>query len=220
MRLRGSLALWCVVLFSMAGPAQGAGGHFEVDDAYVLDPGRCQVEAWLTRSPALSLTALHLGSACRVGSLELGLSVDRSAAGNPTTVLASQVKWASGAWRDRGQIGVGAAIGLDTRNGRWLETVYVPMSWRIADAFWVHANLGVDRDRAGLHRRHGGSAEWAMGPGWILLAERVAIVGAHTTRIGIRFAATSFTNIDIGAARVGPDHAPAYVVGVNHEFGR
>ena len=56
--------------------ARAAGGHFDVDDATIVNPGRCQVEAWITRVPAEAATVFHVGPACRVGPVEIGLNFD------------------------------------------------------------------------------------------------------------------------------------------------
>src|SRR5947207_2801992 len=73
-----------------------AGGHFDVDDAGTVDPGQCLVEVWASRTgtrPALD--GQHLGPACRVGPVELGLNVDRfSRSGDRSQVFTGpQVKW-------------------------------------------------------------------------------------------------------------------------------
>ena len=78
-------SLLAAALSAALPPAWPAGGHFDVDDAAMVEPGRCQVETWWLRAPAAVTTLLHLGPACRVGPLELGLNLDRVAATGETT---------------------------------------------------------------------------------------------------------------------------------------
>ena len=62
---------------TIAADACAAGGHFDVDDATVLEPGHCQYEIWAARVPDSSASVFHLGPGCRVGPLELGVNFDR-----------------------------------------------------------------------------------------------------------------------------------------------
>lgn len=55
--------------------ASAMGGHFDVDDAAVLAPERCQVELWTVRGESARLA--HIGPACRVGALEVGVNFER-----------------------------------------------------------------------------------------------------------------------------------------------
>ncbi len=58
--------------------AHAAGGHHAVDDATILEPGQCQVETWADRERGSGRTLVHLGPACRIGPVELGLNLDRT----------------------------------------------------------------------------------------------------------------------------------------------
>ena len=58
--------------------SQAMGGHFDIDDAVVLDPGRCQVELWAAAARGAGPAAQHAGTACRVASIEVGLNLDRN----------------------------------------------------------------------------------------------------------------------------------------------
>src|SRR5262249_11293269 len=76
----------------VAGPALAMGGHFDVDDATVLAPGRCQVELWALHGENARLG--HVGPACRVGPVELGLVAERvSDDERHANIVGAQVKW-------------------------------------------------------------------------------------------------------------------------------
>ena len=80
----------------LASPAHAAGGHHSIDDATILDPGQCQVETWFERTRDGAARVWHLGPACRVGAVELGLNVDalRVSDGGRVDVAGIQAKWA------------------------------------------------------------------------------------------------------------------------------
>lgn len=147
--------------------AHAAGGHFDVDDAGVAEPGHCQYETWLTRAPSPSATLFRLGPACRVGPVELGLNFDRVAtAADTRSALGAQLKW-SAADPLLGTLGAGAvwSIAHDLKHGgRPTHVLYLPFTWTVSDRLAVNANLGADWDVAGARtRRIGVSASRASG---------------------------------------------------------
>lgn len=200
--------------------AHAAGGHFDVDDATVLDPGHCQYEAWLVRAPSASGTAAHLGPGCRVGPVEVGVNIDRvRLAGNNRTLLGPQLKWVVDPLVDKLSVGVAWSASCDlTNHGPVAQTAYVPVTWWVAEKFWLHANLGTDRDFAGTRwRRQGLSGEWAASDRFTVIGERVKIVGDWTSRLGGRVNLSSTLSVDLSAARNGPRGERVYVVGLNQE---
>jgi len=72
--MRRHVALILLWLFAVNARA---GGHFDVDDAFTLDPGQCQNETWYGRFGTEPVTDFHLGPACRVGPVELSANFDR-----------------------------------------------------------------------------------------------------------------------------------------------
>lgn len=206
-----------------ASAARAAGGHFDVDDAAVVEPGRCQYETWLVRAPAASATVFHLGPACRVGPLELGLNYDRASTPNGLrSSVGPQLKWivdplfgvfAAGlAWA--------AAHDLD-RGGRPAHTLYVPVTWTASDRLSVNANLGADWDFTGQRdRRVGLSAEFAVHEKLTVIAERIRVAGDWTSRLGARVMLGEVISIDLSVARTGPNAIRSYVIGLNHDFAR
>ena len=68
--------------------AQAAGGHHAVDDAEIVEPGRCELEGWHERSSG-SGRLLHTEVACRVEPVELaGIAEPQRESGESTTVYA------------------------------------------------------------------------------------------------------------------------------------
>jgi hypothetical protein len=207
----------------LAAPSQAAGGHFDVDDATVLDPGHCQYEAWVARAPSASATLAHLGPGCRVGPVELGVNVDRLALDDHgRTLLGPQLKWVVDPIVGKLSTGIAWSASYDSTNhGRPTQTLYAPFTWWAAEALWLHANLGVDRDSAGTRwRRQGVSVEWAANDKLSVIAERVKILGDWTARLGGRFNVSGTLSIDLSVARFGPRGERVYVIGLNQEFVR
>jgi len=204
-------------------PAHAAGGHFDVDDATVLDPGHCQYETWVVRAPAAGATVAHIGPGCRVGPVEVGVNLDRwSVAGNSRTLLGPQLKWVVDPLAGKLSAGLAWSAFYDlTNHGRPAQTLYAPFTWWAAEKLWVHANIGLDRDAEGTRwRRQGLSGEWAASDKFTLIAERVKIVGDWTSRFGGRFNVSETLSVDLSAARFGPRGERVYVIGVNQEFAR
>lgn len=209
-------------LASMAA-ARAAGGHFDVDDAAVLQPGRCQYEVWVTRTLVASTTLLHGGSACRVGPVELGLSDDRvSTATDMHNLFGSQLKWAANTLD--GKLGVGLVwiVGRDlTAGGRPAHTLFVPFTWAAAETLAFNVNLGADRDPDHVRtRRLGLSGEWIAHKQLTVVAERLTYGGAWTSRLGARWSVGGATSVDLSAARIGAAATHGYSIGLNHEFAR
>jgi len=217
---------WTVSLWLAAATAQ-AGGHFDVDDAGTLDPGQCQYEFWGTRVRSEHSTAWHLGPACRVGPLELGLNIDRiSVPGDTVHALGPQLKWTFLGQAPEARWSAAVSMGLlsqqPRRGGRSGGQFVVPMTWRATDSLMVHANLGADwATGSGARTGRGGLAgEWALNDTVSLIAERNRAFGLWTSRVGARVSITPLISIDLSAARTGPSGVRSFSVGLNHEFGR
>ncbi|OUM01822.1 hypothetical protein A8M77_14150 [Variovorax sp. JS1663] len=215
------LPLW------LAAASAQAGGHFDVDDAGTLDPGRCQYEFWGQRARSLQTTLWHLGPACRVGPVELGLNIDRiSVAGEHTYVFGPQVKWTflgqAPEARWSAALSLSASGARPRHGGRTGGQFVMPVSWRATDSLTVHANLGTDwAVGTGLRTGRGGLAgEWALNSTVSLIGERNRAFGLWTSRVGTRFSITPMISIDLSVARTGPEGIRTVTVGLNHEFGR
>lgn len=208
------------LVLALAGSAAPAmGGHFDVDDASVLAPGRCQVELWTLQGE--SLRSAHLGPACRVGPLEVGGILERlSGSGLADRIAGAQLK-AVTSWLPDVNVGLVAAASRDTTKGVNLLTAYVPLTWSLGSALQVDANLGVDRlGERGRTRRAGIAGEWALDHRFTLLAERFSALDLTLTRCGVRFALGEQASLDLSAARVSNTGNRLWGLGLNFEFGR
>lgn len=207
-----------------------AGGHFDVDDAGMLDPGQCQYEAWGSRTGKDPAThGLHVGPACRVGPIEIGLGVDRFATRGEraATYVGPQLKWTFyGQGADARLVAaLSAGATFDTaRGGRAGGQLLVPVTWRALDSLQLHANLGADWSTGtGARTLRGGmQAEWAVGERISLIVERNRAYDLWTSRIGARFSLTPLISIAVSAARFGPGdrRTHAFVIGLNCEWSR
>lgn len=162
-----------------AAAARAAGGHFDVDDAVIVDPGRCQGEIWLNRAAGIPPTSFHLGPNCRVGALELGLNCDRvSTLIEQRGTLGPQVKYVVdpvfGPLSLPVSVGIAWIAAVDLkRGGRPAHTVYLPMTWVASERLALDANLGADWVVDGARsRRTGVSAEFVAHEKLTLVADR------------------------------------------------
>jgi len=224
-RLRPQPAWLPAAACLLASAAPQAAGHFDVDDAGMLDPGQCQYEAWWGRTGTEPVNGLHIGPSCRVGPVELGLSADRlSAQGVRSVIAGPQLKWNfHGPAADAplsAALSLGAVFDL-RRGGRAGGQLVLPVTWRLADSLQVHANLGADwATGTGARTPRGGlAAEWALDDKVSLIAERSRASGVWTSRVGGRFSLTPLVSVDVSASRTGPGGVRGFVVGLNHEFG-
>ncbi len=219
-------ALACCLLFVAEA---GAAGHFDVDDAGTLDAGQCLVETWAgrLRSPA-DLNFQHLGGACGIGPVELGLNIDRSSApGTGADVFAGpQIKW--NFWGRGPEATWSAAMALastfDLRHGgRAGGQVLLPLSWRASDHVNVLVNVGADwaTGSGTAYARGGAAVEWAFSEHLTLIAERNRAYDLWTSRLGARITVAPLTTIEVSASRSGRSsdaRLRSVVVGLNREF--
>ncbi|MFM9880516.1 MAG: hypothetical protein ACKVOO_08945 [Burkholderiaceae bacterium] len=215
-RLLISLGLMGCAVF-----ANAAGGHFDVDDAGLLDPGRCQLELWSKRSRSADESSLHAGPACRIGPVELGLNLDSSrAAGVRERSVGPQIKWSVDAAEDV-SLGVVVATAYSAGTHRSTHTVYAPLTWQASDTLSLHLNAGADR-APGQRRtlRTGLGGEWALSDQFTLLAERIRFAGSMVTRLGLRVHLGEAVSLDFSTAHVRGSGGPVLSLGLSQEFGR
>ncbi len=203
-----------------------ASGHFDVDDAYLLDPGQCQYETWFSRTRVEPAQNFHFGPACRIGPVEVGLAFDRgSSEGSPRgSNLGPQVKWAFLGGSEApfsAALAWSATYNLST-HGRPGRQLLLPVTWRAAENLRVHVNLGADWSTVeSVHTsRRGAAVEWALDERLSLIAERNRANRLWTSRLGARFNLTQLVSVDISAARSNPGGARMFVIGLNQEFSR
>ena len=220
MSMAGRLPLAASLCCALAAPAQAAGGHFAVDDATILDVDECQLEAWLERGGSAS-TLLHLGPACRVGPVELGINIDRLQAKHrsPVTVFGPQVK-AVAALGDRLSVGVVAIAGWQGDGPHAaVASLYAPVTVRVLPSLWLHGNAGRDwvagrsaSSRAGL------ALEWQALDRLAVIGEGFRQAGANFERVGLRWQASAFS-IDLSRAFGASQTARGWwALGVNGSF--
>jgi len=219
--LRETLAfsIACVV----ASSAQAAGGHHAVDDAAILDQGQCQLETWFEHFPSAGARVWHVGPACRVAAIELGLNFDalRNDRGHRTNVAGAQVKWAhslgerlavgvvvAAAWQDHAPHGVGSSV-------------VIPLTWQATEVLQVHVNAGRDFLTGAPDARRGGIAgEWAASPQWSFVAERFRELHLDRWRFAVRYSLNANISVDLSRAQ-GLGSAPSsWTVGLNWVFDR
>lgn len=183
-------------------PSQAAGGHHAVDDATMLEPGQCQVEAWLEQGRGRQLQ--HVGPACHVYGLELGLNLDRhTARGEPGLRSAgAQLKWAR-------ELQPGLSWGL-VWSATWQsasphhagQALLLPLSWAPRDDLSLHVNLGRDFHRRAPDRnRHGLAVEWLPTPRWQGLVEYWGDGLQTHHRLGLRHVVNDMLSIDLSRAQ-------------------
>jgi hypothetical protein len=189
--------------------AHAAGGHHGVDDAYLIDPGGCELESWSTRG-ANSGRLLHGGAACRVGPVELGVTLDHAReTAESISAQGLQVKWARPWWP-------GFSAGASLTSGwvaqaqpRWQgATLSTLFSWSVRDGLALHANVGRDflRARADVPRS-GVLVEWApLSPRWRIEGERFVEDETHFARAGLRWSASERWALE--ASRAQSLHGP------------
>lgn len=217
---------WILPLWLGAAAAHAA-GHFDVDDAGVLDPGHCQYELWGGRFPDARTSLGHLGAACRVGEVELGFNAEGASVAHWRTVSAGpQLKWTFlGQGPDAvlsAAVSVSGTFDLPRRSGRMGGQFVIPLTWRATDDVLIHANAGTDWPTTGPARaiRKGIAAEWTLNPAISLIAERNRSLGLWTSRVGARVNLTPLVSLDLSLSRTGPGRQRGVMFGLNHEFER
>ena len=214
-----------LVLGTLAGPLLAAGGHHAVDDARILDEGRCKLEGWAGRTGAPS-RLVHAGAGCRVGPVELAAGSDYERQGGgagSTTDNGLLAKWAR-------EVGGGASVGLSVapqwqaraRPRHQGTTVVGLLTWEPREAVALHANVGRDLVRGGPDEsRAGVSIDWTFREGWLVMAERFRQEGGHFARAGLRWTPSKDWTVDVSrAVRLRGAGESAWIVALTREFDR
>ncbi len=223
--MRVRLTTHCLpAVLALVSQAHAAGGHHAVDDAAILDPGRCQLETWAERENGGNRSLFHIGSACRVGAVELGLSADRSRFSGAPSVSAqgAQIKWAHPLSKT---IAAGVVVSAAWQNTapRFAGTTLVfPMTWQASPTLMVHLNLGRDFKRQESDTpRNGLALEWSPSKSWSFVAERFREGNTGSWRAGARYSLDNGISLDISHARGVTSGAPRWwAAGLSWEFGR
>jgi hypothetical protein len=200
------------------GGALAAGGHHAVDDAAILEPGRCELEGWLGRGQG-SARLLHAGAGCRVGPAELGVASELARQDG-----SSQAGWGLGAkWATAVAQGwsVGASL-APAWQGRASPrhqgtTVAALATWTPREDIALHLNLGRDLVHRGADtRRHGIAAEWMPVAQWSFVAERYLEQRDHFARLGARRLWGDGWSVDVSRAqRLRGDGVSGWTLGLS-----
>lgn len=205
------------------GSANAAGGHHGVDDAAILETGRCELESWHTRARG-GERLLHAGAGCRLGPLEFGLAAEHARAGSTSqSGYGLQAKWAR-EWQP------GLSAGWSLHSG-WQAharpryrgvTLAGLVTWAPRDDIALHLNIGRDFAHRGPDQGRSGIAlEWAARPGWSVLGERYYEDRTHFARAGLRWTAGQAWTIDLSRAlRLRGAGESAWTLGASWQFGR
>ena len=199
-----------------------AGGHFAVDDAAILDVGTCLIETWWERVDHAG-SLLHLGPACRVGPVELGVNCDRVQPrdGAPQTPVSAQAKWVV-AIDDRVSVGLAGLVAWQGSAPRYAAAnLYAPLTLRVADALLLNLNVGRDWVRDVPTRwRVGASLEWQATPAWTIIGERFRQYGGDFARLGVRWQQSDSLSFDLSrAGGLSGSEIRTWTLGANWTFG-
>lgn len=178
-----------VLALLLAPGAFAAGGHHGTDDAAILDAGVCEVEGWTTRNRGAA-RALHAGTGCRVGPVEVSLGWDRVREGDTTSrSFGLAIKWAHDV-SEALSLGLSAAPGWQNgANPSYQATAITGLAtWQAAETVRLHANLGRNMaHRAKNETRSGVSADWSFQSNWQVMTERYRADGGYFARTGLRW---------------------------------
>ena len=215
----------CAVVAALcwAAAARAAGGHHAVDDAAILDPGLCKLEAWLTGARDDERVA-HAGGGCRIGPVEFNAASEYARDNGPSQTNSSlQAKWAT---QLTPALGAGVSVVSDwqahVRPRHQRTTLAALLTWAVRDDLALHANLGRDFVHAGSDQnRSGVAAEWTARPGWSLVAERYTESRTQFVRAGVRWCVSDAWSIDFSRAqRLRGPGATNWTLGTTWQFQR
>jgi hypothetical protein len=203
--------------------AHAAGGHHAVDDATILEPGRCEQESWVSGYRGGG-QLLHAGANCGVGPVEFGGAGDYARGdGASATQWNLEFKWAR-------PVADGFALGLDLQpvwaarqHPRYAATrLNALATWNAAEGLDLHFNAGRDWLRGDRELPRGGvAAEWAPIPRWSFVAERYLDTQTHYARAGARFAGGKNWTVDGSYAQRLSGPLPSYwTLGLTIALGR
>lgn len=208
---------------AVAGVAH-AGGHFEVDDAGTLDAGQCQVELWDSYGQRSSANLVHVGPACGVGVVELGLNMDAVRGNARAELLGPQAKWTFFGREANAPLSAALSAGAqkDVRGGgRWGGQGLLALTWQALEPLAFNANLGADwAPGDGARTARGGlQVQWNVLPELALIAERNRSFSQWGTRVGFSWQVAPQTSIDASVARLGLGGGETvYTLGLNQVF--
>lgn len=218
------LIAWLATVAGICWPISSwaAGGHHAVDDASILDAGQCQVELWSEQASGRSLQ--HVGPACRVSGVELGLNLERSSLQNAPAMRSGgvQVKWAADL-QPALAVGFVWSAGWQSTSPHFSgQTLLLPVTWSPREDLDLHVNVGRDlRPHAGDVERLGVALEWKPSAHWQTLVEWWRDAGGAQARAGLRYAFSDRLSVDLSRAEsLRSAHKYWWTMGLNWAFDR
>ena len=203
--------------------AQAAGGHHAVDDAAILAPGSCELEAWGSSFNGAG-QRFQAGANCRAGPVELGVAGlhERRGEERPTE-YGLQAKWAQG-WLPGLSVGWSLVAAWQARpqQGFLGSSASALLTWAARDDLALHLNLGRDFVHGGPDQgRNGVALEWTPRAGWSLVGERYEEDRTQFLRAGVRLAVTEAVSVDMSRAQSLSGPGPSrWTVGATWQFSR
>lgn len=218
------LIAWLATVAGVCWPvsSRAAGGHHAVDDASILDAGQCQVEVWAEQASRHALQ--HVGPACGLAGVELGLNLERSAVGTGSAAgsAGAQVKWAADVQPGLA-VGVVWAAGWQGANARFTgQTLLLPVSWSPREDLDLHVNVGRDlRPHAADVECLGVALEWKPTANGQALVEWWRDSSGSQARLGWRYVIRDGLSVDLSRAEsLRHSGAGWWTAGLNRVFGR
>jgi hypothetical protein len=188
-------------------PVMAAGGHYAVDDAGLVDPGRCMLEAWHARADRDNTDYTVMPACNPGGTLELGIGVSRV---NRSADYETQVEFAAKTILREVQLGsFGWGVAISSTWGGALQrsesaAAYVPLSLHLVEPLLLHFNAGWADERGADH-----AAIWGSGADFTL-ASRVNLIaeiygthrGGTELQTGLRYSSgAGVIDLSYGRAR-------------------
>jgi hypothetical protein len=218
-------ALTALLLAAAGVTAHAAGGHHAVDDATILEEGRCELETWAARG-ADHADLLHAGASCRVGPVQAGFAGEHvgGSAAPSQSAWGLEAKWARELVDDTFSIGAVLQPAWQAHvRPRYQGVTFAALAtWTPREDLALHANLGHDFVHQGPDRPRGGVAlEWQPAKAWSLLAERYLEQDTHYLRGGVRYLAGETWSVDVSRAqRLAGPGVSTWTVGLTLGFAR
>ncbi|MBS0450440.1 MAG: hypothetical protein JSS14_03940 [Proteobacteria bacterium] len=195
-----------------------------MDDAGTLDAGQCQVELWDSYGKRTNTNLAHVGPACGVGVVELGLNADAVRSRARADFFGPQVKWTFFGREANAPLSAAVSAGAQkdvSRGGRWGGQGVLALTWQALEPLAFNANLGADwAPGSGERTSRGGlQVQWNVLPELALIAERNRAFSQWGSRVGLSWQLSPRTSIDLSVARLGLGGGETvYTVGLNQVF--
>lgn len=209
----------------MAAPLFGHAnnGHFMVDHAVVADPGRCQIETWLSRDDSTSSNTLVAAPACTLATgwqIRAPLYYDSDNSRFAGADL--QLKRIIASGHNFGDIALTLGTHYNNDSER-LERTYVNLPWsaEVAPNLTVHLNAGLSHIRANsnLKTNWGLASSYHFTDSVDLILEGASLGSdSPTVAAGVRLRLQSGLELDASFGRDNERDRDLLNIGINFRF--